>query len=75
MEDEVSQLARPLPAQPAIDSADFDRLRDLIAAKPDEERWAAIPWETDLWAARRRAEQANKPIFMWAMNGNPLGCV
>jgi hypothetical protein len=62
-------------APPPIDPSDFERLRDWIVAKPDEERWTAIPWETDLWAARRRAEEVNKPIFMWAMNGNPLGCV
>ncbi len=69
-------IGTDVPVEPApIDPADFTRLRDLIAARADEERWTAIPWETDLWVARRRAEEANKPIFMWAMNGNPLGCV
>lgn len=58
-----------------IDPSDFPRLFELVRAKPEEERWTAIPWETDLWAARGRAERANKPVFMWAMNGNPLGCV
>lgn len=71
----MSQLERSIQSPPPIGPADFERLRGLIAATPDEERWTAIPWETDLWAARRRAEQVNKPIFMWAMNGNPLGCV
>lgn len=58
-----------------IDPTDFDRLFEFVRAKPEEERWTAIPWETDLWEARARAERANKPVFMWAMNGNPLGCV
>ncbi|MGH2355029.1 MAG: hypothetical protein ACRDI2_03210 [Chloroflexota bacterium] len=51
--------------------------RDLIAyvrPKPEEVKWQAIPWQTDLWDARRLAQQQGKPIFLWAMNGNPLGC-
>jgi hypothetical protein len=46
-----------------------------IKARPEELRWAAIPWQTDLWEARRLAHATGKPLFMWAMNGNPLGCV
>ena len=58
-----------------LEGEEFDRLLTYIKPKPDELRWRAIPWETDLWAARRMAEQAGKPIFLWAMNGHPLGCV
>jgi hypothetical protein len=45
-----------------------------IRPKPDEMRWQEIPWQTDLWEARRLASSQDKPIFLWAMNGNPLGC-
>ena len=51
--------------------------RDIIAAvqpHPDELRWQAVPWQTDLWEARRLALEVGRPIFLWAMNGNPLGC-
>jgi hypothetical protein len=41
----------------------------------EEMKWASIPWQTDLWAARRLAAEQGKPIFAWMMNGNPLGCV
>jgi hypothetical protein len=54
---------------------EFDALHAFIRPKPEELRWTAIPWETDLWAARRKAQEAGKPIFLWAMNGHPLGCV
>ena len=40
----------------------------------DESRWREIPWQTDLRDACRLAAEARKPIFLWAMNGNPLGC-
>ena len=61
----------------AMQSADVPTFRDFIAyvrPKPDEIRWLDVPWQTDLWEGRRLAMQEGKPIFLWAMNGNPLGC-
>jgi hypothetical protein len=60
-----------LPAEPGA----FARLHQAIKPRPEELRWMQIPWETDLWEARRRAHEAGKPILLWAMNGHPLGCV
>ena len=57
---------------------DLDSIEDVFAAvlpHSEETKWASIPWQTDLWEARRLASQAEKPIFAWMMNGNPLGCV
>ena len=51
--------------------------RDLLTQvlpHPDEVRWAEIPWQTDIWEARRVARQEGKPIFAWMMNGSVLGC-
>ena len=48
---------------------------DLVKATPDELRWAEIPWRTDLWEGCREAAAVGRPVFLWAMNGNPLGCV
>lgn len=53
----------------------MESLLSLIKSKPKELRWTEIGWETDLWTARRRAAAVNRPMFIWAMNGNPLGCV
>jgi hypothetical protein len=39
----------------------------------DEEKWLQIPWRTDLQQARFEAQQSGKPIFLWMMNGHPLG--
>jgi hypothetical protein len=46
----------------------------FIRPKPSELRWQEIPWQTDIRAACRLAAEQRKPIFLWAMNGNPLGC-
>lgn len=57
------------------------RNKDSLDAKvasvlptPEEERWLTIPWRTNLMQARWEAQQLNKPLFLWVMNGNPMGC-
>jgi hypothetical protein len=69
-------LAVPLAAQAAepIVPEQFDRLHALIRPQPGEDRWAEIPWLTSLWQARQRAAAEGKPILLWEMDGNPLGC-
>jgi len=62
----------------ALDAAlDGENFRDYLAfirPRPEELRWRAIPWQTDLRVASQLAQEQGKPIFLWAMNGNPLGC-
>lgn len=53
----------------------FRAFQAHIKSRPDEVKWTGIPWETDLWEARLKAAAVNRPMFIWAMNGNPLGCV
>ncbi len=36
--------------------------------------WRTIPWEIDLVDAQKMAVEQSKPIFIWAMDGHPLGC-
>jgi hypothetical protein len=52
----------------------FSKLHALIKPQPGEDRWAAIPWLTDLWQARQLAARQGKPILLWEMDGHPLGC-
>ena len=53
---------------------DVDGVLAPIVARPEESRWREIPWQTDIRDACRIAAETGKPIFLWAMNGNPLGC-
>lgn len=59
--------------RPANDGNFRETIR-FIHPKPDESRWRDIPWQTDIRNACRLAAETGKPIFLWAMNGNPLGC-
>jgi hypothetical protein len=45
-----------------------------VAPTAAEEQWLQIPWRLNIDAARADAQQANKPIFLWIMNGHPFGC-
>ena len=60
---------------PSLDKGTFDDVLAYVSARPDDMKWASIPWQTDLWEARKLAADQDKPIFAWMMNGNPLGCV
>lgn len=52
----------------------FDKLRALIKPQTGEDKWAEIPWMASLWEARQHAATLGKPILLWEMDGNPLGC-
>lgn len=55
-----------------LDEAEFERLHQLLSPTPAT--WREIPWRTNLLKAQQRAVEENKPIFIWAMDGHPLGC-
>jgi hypothetical protein len=56
-----------------LTDAEFRRLHKLLQPNQDE-LWRTIPWEIGLLDAQRIAAQEKKPIFIWAMDGHPLGC-
>lgn len=56
------------------DRANFRELIRFIRPRTEELRWREIPWQTDPRAACRLASERGKPVFLWTMNGNPLGC-
>jgi hypothetical protein len=65
----------PAPAAEPITPEQFKQLQAVIKPAATEDRWAQIPWLTDLWEARQKAAAAGKPILVWEMDGHPLACV
>jgi len=61
-------------SEPTPTPDQFDKLRALIKPHTGEDKWAEIPWTANLWEARQRAAALGKPILLWEMDGNPLGC-
>lgn len=52
----------------------LDALKTLVKPRAEETKWEEIPWRVDLWDARREAARLGKPIMLWEMDGNPMGC-
>ncbi|MSQ95699.1 MAG: hypothetical protein EXR98_14230 [Gemmataceae bacterium] len=58
-----------------IKPGQLDKLHALIKPQANEEKFMEIPWQTNLWEARKQAAAEGKPILLWEMDGHPLGCV
>ena len=71
----VAHLAFHVPAAAApLTGADAAKLRAVIRPLDGEDAFDSIPWEVSLWEARKKAAAAGKPVFLWEMDGHPLGC-
>jgi len=51
-----------------------ERCVAALLPSAEEDRWLETDWRTDLLQARREANATGRPMFMWLMDGNPLGC-
>lgn len=68
----TSLLAAQEPT-PGLNEQRFaDLQRELTPAA--DAPWRTIPWRIDLLLAQREAAAQHKPLFLWAMDGHPLGC-
>ncbi len=59
-------------AQAGLTESEFNSLHASV--QPNNEAWATIPWHPSLAPAQRQAVEEGKPLFIWAMDGHPLGC-
>ena len=60
-------------AEEVLTEQRFRQLHKQLQPAADE-LWRTIPWRTSLLDAQQRAITEKKPIFIWAMDGHPLGC-
>lgn len=51
----------------------FQKLHEELQTS-EKEPWRQIPWNVSLLDAQNLAAKSQKPIFIWAMDGHPLGC-
>jgi hypothetical protein len=56
-----------------LDEASFKSLQEQLT--PDaSDTWRQIPWKISVLEGQRVAASDGKPLFIWAMDGHPLGC-
>ena len=54
-------------------AVDLKQKCELVRQSTDQP-WRKIPWQVSLIDAQKMAVEQSKPIFIWAMDGHPLGC-
>lgn len=66
-------IAASAAAADELTEADFLKLHAEL--QPDDSAlWRSVPWKTSVLSAQQVAAEQKKPIFIWAMDGHPLGC-
>lgn len=55
-----------------ISNEEFIELHKSLV--PKKALWKTVPWQTSLLKAQNMAARDKKPIFIWSMDGHPLGC-
>jgi len=69
-------LIAAVAAQQPTDLNDntFSQWRDRIRPKSEELCFATVDWLPTFWEGVMAAQEQDKPILLWAMNGHPLAC-
>lgn len=69
----VGVAAMSTTAAEELTESNFQKLHAEL--QPDNSAlWRTIPWKTSVLSAQQIAAGEKKPIFIWAMDGHPLGC-
>ena len=55
----------------AITVEEFKSLHSELCKR---DKWETVAWRTDLHEARAASVKEKKPLFIWAMDGQTLGC-
>jgi len=50
------------------------RFKELMESIVPAENLSPIDWQPDLLEAQKMALEQKKPMFIWSMDGHPLGC-
>lgn len=53
----------------------FQSVYKFVLSSKEDKQWRQVPWIPGLWEGMQIASEKKMPMFIWAMNGDPLGCV
>lgn len=45
-----------------------------VLPRPAEEAFLEVPWQPNVMRARVEAQRTGRPLAIWIMDGNVLGC-
>lgn len=56
----------------AAQDESLDKWRATILPRDFESGWRKIPWRPTFWDGVVEAQEKDKPLLLWIMNGHPL---
>ena len=59
---------------PTVSATQVEKWHAFVRPDKAEEHWQTLTWHPSLWSAVVAANETNRPVLLWAMNGHPLGC-
>ena len=59
---------------PGVPDSDVQAIAARLRPTAEELTFREIGWRSAFFDAVVEAQSAKKPVLLWAMNGNPLGC-
>lgn len=71
----VGSLFAEQKASEHLTAANARSIHQLCQPLEAENQWRSIPWHSNIWQAREQAAKEGKPVYLWEMDGHPLGCV
>ena len=69
----LADLASSAPATQELTGANYREWMKHIRPSAEEGKWREISWRNKLMPAVNEAQKLNRPVLLWAMNGNPCG--
>ena len=53
---------------------EFQTVHKYLMGDDDRDLYLKVNWQPDLHTAMKVANQSKRPMFIWATDGEPLGC-
>lgn len=69
----LSVCGEAAPTKTKPTASNYRAWIEYIQPSAEEEKWRAISWRNRLMPAVEEAKKLDRPILLWAMNGNPCG--
>ena len=57
-----------------LNKDNYKMWKNFIKPTEKELAWAHIPWRSTFYDGLIDADNSQKPLLLWVMNGHPLGC-
>ena len=55
-----------------LTDANYEKWREHVLPRNWELSYRRLPWRPSFWEAVIEAQEKDKPILLWSMNGHPL---